>query len=480
MKSIGKPVPVYQGSSHEPSGRWVRARNARPALHRRVGRLGGQEPEQGPGGLGGGRVAAARPTPGRGSSARSRPIRRRRSGGRRAMPRRAARAGRPCPRRPPPGPAARRRCRRGGSRPSAPTTTRRRAGCARGSRRRAAPPGARRGRPHSTSASTTWAVTSSVGGSITSPKSQMRDLGHRPAGRCRRRTSPSRRPTLCIASSQSTPRRTAGCEPGWPERRRAMQDLGGVVGVGVVLVGELERPAPGAAPPRAAGASRRSAITSFESSHAAAFASAGSSGAAPASARAIGRQRGVPDRRQARLDAEALAVVEVQREGPVEAGQAPRDDRVVEREPERVQGQDRVDPRRLDAAPGAVRLLALADPARHPGLGEPPQPADGAAVVEARERQAAAQQRGPRPRRLRPGRRARPRRLEEELVEADRLREGRVARQDDHQRDEGPAGPAREPVGRHRRARPAAGSSPAAARAAPTTGSGRARRARAW
>ena len=30
MKSIGKPVPVYQGSSHEPSGRWVRARNANP------------------------------------------------------------------------------------------------------------------------------------------------------------------------------------------------------------------------------------------------------------------------------------------------------------------------------------------------------------------------------------------------------------------------------------------------------------------
>jgi hypothetical protein len=30
MKSIGKPVPVYQGSSHEPSGRWVRARKASP------------------------------------------------------------------------------------------------------------------------------------------------------------------------------------------------------------------------------------------------------------------------------------------------------------------------------------------------------------------------------------------------------------------------------------------------------------------
>ena len=76
------PVPVNYGSSQVPSGRWVSTRKPTPRSwcrrHRR--RPGGQQGEEGPGGLRGGGGPPAGEAPGRRRSAGPRPSRRRRSG----------------------------------------------------------------------------------------------------------------------------------------------------------------------------------------------------------------------------------------------------------------------------------------------------------------------------------------------------------------------------------------------------------------
>ena len=144
--------------------------------------------------------------------------------------------------------------------------------------------------------------------------------------------------------------------------------------------------------------------TSLASSHCAERARAGSSGRQARVAQGHRGQRRVPDGGQAGLDPQAVAVLDP--EGAVEARQAPRDHRVVQGVAQRVQRDDRVDPRRLDAAPGAVGLLAVADPARDPRLRPGPQATQRPPVVGARQRHGAAEPRRPGPGRL--GARRRP------------------------------------------------------------------------
>ena len=144
-------------------------------------------------------------------SAGPRPSRRRRSGGR---PARAPRAGSPARRasRPPRSVRARRRrCRKRSWRPSARTTSRRAPG--RGQPGHAAPrPGA--ARPATASISTTCAVTSALGGSITSPKSQKGSLVT--GWCCRRRKPPSRRPRTASRRPAPPARWPVGGRPGRP------------------------------------------------------------------------------------------------------------------------------------------------------------------------------------------------------------------------------------------------------------------------
>ena len=99
--------------------------------------------------------------------------------------------------------------------------------------------------PQPASISTTWAVTSADGGSMTAPKSQKGSLSAS-RGCCRRRTRPSRRRGTASRRSSATARSTAAPHPRRVRVRHSPQrehHLGGVVGVGVAVVGELERPA---------------------------------------------------------------------------------------------------------------------------------------------------------------------------------------------------------------------------------------------
>src|SRR5262249_45397446 len=76
------------------------------------------------------------------------------------------------------------------------------------------------------------------------------------------------------------------------------------------------------------------------------------------------RERGVPDRRLARLEPPFVALLD--REA-TESVQRTGERGVIERIPLEVQREHRVHPRRLDPAPRSVRLLALEDPlAREP------------------------------------------------------------------------------------------------------------------
>ena len=89
-------------------------------------------------------------------------------------------------------------------------------------------------------------------------------------------------------------------------------------------------------------------------------------------------KRRVPHRRLARLDAAALLVLDRE---CVETCERALDDGMVERVAERMQRDDRPDPRRLDASPGAVRLLALDDPSLGRAQGPAAHRRDGLPLV---------------------------------------------------------------------------------------------------
>ena len=170
-------------------------------------------------------------------------------------------------------------------------------------------PGARRrlGRrgPRSASSSTMCAVTSALGGSVTAPKSQNGSL--RGSALVLSASNAAQPPSLdCMPSDQARPRSAAPrvVDLGAPQREH---DDGGVVDVGVVVVRELEREAAGrrgraAHRPVAAHAHlaageplrRRARPRRAPASR-------------PASSSASTRERRVPHRRLARLDAAALA-----------------------------------------------------------------------------------------------------------------------------------------------------------------------------
>ena len=110
----------------------------------------------------------------------------------------------------------------------------------------AAPRGGPKPRPSRASTSTAWAVTSALGGSITSPKSQNGSSRIRP--RQLSASNAAQPPSeLCMPSSQRSAsfdrRFTAPVAAG--HGSQGEHHLGGVVDVGVVDVGELERPAAG-------------------------------------------------------------------------------------------------------------------------------------------------------------------------------------------------------------------------------------------
>ena len=140
--------------------------------------------------------------------------------------------------------------------------------------------------PSRASISTTCAVTSALGGSITSPKSQN---GSFAAERAVLSASNAPQPpsaTACRASSATRARcGRSTARPGVPRPQR-QHHLGGVVDVGVVVVGELERPAARRQPGRRTAQSPGCTISS-PSSQSAARASAGWSAGRPASASAI-------------------------------------------------------------------------------------------------------------------------------------------------------------------------------------------------
>ncbi len=133
--------------------------------------------------------------------------------------------------------------------------------------------------------------------------------------------------------------------------------------------------------------------TSLASSHSAERASAGCSGGRPASPSATAASAvSQMGERQAWTRRRSPSST---RKAAVEAREALRDHRVVQGVAQRVERDDRVDPRRLDAAPGAVGLLAVADPARDPRLRPGPQATQRPAVVGAGQRHGAAEPRRP-------------------------------------------------------------------------------------
>src|ERR1035441_5690194 len=75
------------------------------------------------------------------------------------------------------------------------------------------------------------------------------------------------------------------------------------------------------------------------------------------------RERRVPHRRHARLEAPATLVVERKASQPLDPT---THHRVVQRHALEVQRDERIDPRRLDAAPAAIGLLPVADPLDEP------------------------------------------------------------------------------------------------------------------
>ena len=97
------------------------------------------------------------------------------------------------------------------------------------------------------SISTTWAVTSADGGSITAPKSQNGSFVDELAGVVGVERAPAAVARTACRAIHATPGRTAACTPRGSAGRDPVKrehDLGRVVDVGVVVVGELERPPP--------------------------------------------------------------------------------------------------------------------------------------------------------------------------------------------------------------------------------------------
>src|ERR1019366_8917139 len=99
-------------------------------------------------------------------------------------------------------------------------------------------------------------------------------------------------------------------------------------------------------------------------------------------AKSCDRERGVPDRGLARLEGPPAIVLDSE---AVEAFEPRPHGRVVEGVALQAQGYQGVDPGRLDAAPGAVGLLALDDPPLGPPERGPPEPLDRTALVGLQE-----------------------------------------------------------------------------------------------
>ena len=214
---------------------------------------------------------------------------------------------------------------------------------------------------------------------------------------------------------EAAARRVGRVVPGAPQRE---DDHGRVVDVGVVLVRELEREAARGE----LGPAHRPVAARADLLRRKPLARADDRPVLRVDAcveQREHRQRRVPDRRLAGLEAAALVVLDRE---VVEAVDRPRENRVVERVAERMQRDDRPDPRRLDPAPGAVALLPLDDPALGRLQSLPSQQADrppgigvGRTVDEdedlapeiRRDRRGRGRPRAPRRSRNRPGARAR-------------------------------------------------------------------------
>ncbi len=144
---------------------------------------------------------------------------------------------------------------------------------------------------------------------------------------------------------------------------------GGVVDVRVVVVGELEGPAPGGQLGAAQGPVTRAQHLLGQQPV-----------CGPHQRRILGRhagveqrdhgQRGVPHRRLARLEPTGSILLD---DEPLDPLQAPAHDRMLERVPLQVQSHERVHPRWLDTSPGAVGLLTAHYPAFGPGQSGTPQ-----------------------------------------------------------------------------------------------------------
>ena len=157
-----------------------------------------------------------------------------------------------------------------------------------------------------------------------------------------------------------------------------------------------------------------------------------------------GGQAGVPDRGLAGLDHPGTVLAPYGE--PVQGRKAGAQHGVVEVVAEEVQGDDGVDGGRLDAAPAAVVLLPLDDPAGGGAHRGAAQLADGDLVVEvqrlveALEEAVPAGGGGERPRRVGPAR------IGVQLVEAERRRAHRAFGRDDRQRHDGLPRPASEVI----------------------------------
>ena len=210
----------------------------------------------------------------------------------------------------------------------------------------------------------TWAVTSAVGGSVTSPKSQKGRAATRllslsaskaphPPSRLCMPSGPGRAPPAGGVHVR------AGCGAG---PAQGEDYFGGVVDVGVVVVGELERPSAGcqAGPAYGPVAGDRDLLAEQPAGRGG---DGRMFGVDAGVAKGDHGQGGVPHRRLARFDAPPLVVVN---EEVLESMQGGGQDRVVERVALKVQGDDGVDDRGLDASPEAVGFLAADDPLLRP------------------------------------------------------------------------------------------------------------------
>src|SRR6266540_2508961 len=220
-------------------------------------------------------------------------------------------------------------------------------------------------------------------------------------------------------------------------------DDGGVVDVGIVVVRELERE-----PTRLQVRPAHGPVTAYANLAAREpHRAAGDRFVTRVEARVEQgehRERAVPDRRLAGLEPAALLVLDRE---PVEAGERVRDHGVVERIAERAQRDDRPHPRRLDAAPRTVCLLALDDPLLGRAERAPAQRSDRlplVAVQAAVDEREEARPRLDRHDRLGSG---------AKLVDSERDGHVRSQRRRDRQRDERLPRPAAERVDGKRRAR---------------------------